>query len=139
MTRIPRLTLSDITALAEALALCTVASGMLRVLPFSRVAPRLGRHMAESPPHHAGATSGEVRRVRLAVARAARLLPWKPVCLPQAVTAQWMLRRRSVPSTLYLGTDPARGLDAHAWVRVGGVIVTGGDDPRHYTVVSTFS
>lgn len=139
MARIPRLTFSDLTALAEALVLCTVASVMLRVLPFSRVAPRLGMHMAVSPPHHPGATTGDVRRVRLAVARAARLLPWKPVCLPQAVTAQWMLRRRAVPSTLYLGTDPERGLDAHAWVRVGGVIVTGGDDPRHYTVVSTFS
>jgi hypothetical protein len=139
MARLPRLTAPEIAVLAEALALCTVASAMLRVLRFSRVAPRLGRHMAESPPHQPGATGATVRRITWAIATASRILPWKPVCLPQAVTAQWMLRRRGIQSTLYLGTDPSKRYDAHAWVRVGGVIVTGGDDPRRYTVVSTFA
>ena len=125
--------------LLEALALCTVVSILLRVLRFSTVAPRLGRHMAESPTHHEGATSGQVARVRWAIAAAARYLPWKPVCLPQAVTAQWMLRRRGIPSTLYLGADPSRGYDAHAWVRVGGVIVTGGPRQDRFAVVSTFA
>lgn len=139
MGRLPRLTLAEAGAFAEALALCTIASIMLRVLRFSRIAPRLGRHMAESPPHQPGATGAAVRRITWAIATAARVLPWKPVCLPQAVTAQWMLRRRGIQSTLYLGTDPGNRYDAHAWVRVGGVIVTGGDDPRRYIVVSTFA
>ncbi|HUE77202.1 MAG TPA: lasso peptide biosynthesis B2 protein [Longimicrobiales bacterium] len=129
----------DLTALAEALALCTAASILLRVLRFSRVARHLGRHMRESPPSQPGATGASVQRVRWAVAKSAQLLPWKPLCLPQAVTAQWMLRLRGIPSTLYLGADPANRYAAHAWVRVGGVIMTGGDDPRRYTVVSTFS
>lgn len=123
----------------EAFATCTVASIMLKALPFSRIAPRLGRHMAESPPHQPGATSGEVARVAWAIATAARVLPWKPVCLPQAVTAQWMLRRRGVPSTLYLGSAPAENYDAHAWVRVGGVIVTGGPHHGKFTVVASFA
>lgn len=80
-----------------------------------------------------------VRLVAWAVAASARRLPWKPVCLPQAVTAQWMLRRRGIQSTLYLGTDPANQYNAHAWVRAGSVIVTGGDDPGRYIVVSTFA
>ncbi len=125
--------------LVEALALCTVVSVLLRVLRFSSVAPRLGQHMAESPAHHAGATSGEVARVRWAIEAAARHLPWKPVCLPQAVTAKWMLRRRGIPCTLYLGADPASRYDAHAWVRVGGVIVTGGPRQDRFAVVSTFA
>jgi hypothetical protein len=123
----------------EALLYCTAASSLLRVLAFSRVARRLGRHMAESPPIQEEATRAEVRRIKWAVAAAARLLPWKPVCLPQAVAAQWMLRRRGIRSTFYLGTDPSSSYDAHAWVRVGRIIVTGGDDPRRYTVVSTFA
>jgi len=129
----------DLAALVEALALCTAASILLRVLRFSRVAPHLGRHMTESPPSQPGATGVNVQRVRWAVEKAARLLPWKPLCLPQAITAQRMLRVRGIPSTLYLGTDPANRYAAHAWVRVGGVIMTGGDDPGRYTVVSTFS
>lgn len=138
MARIPRLTASEAGVLAEALVLCTVASIMLRVLRFSRVAARLGRHMAESP-HGQPPNRARVQRVKWAIGVAARLLPWKPVCLPQAVTAQWMLHRRGIQSTLYLGTDPANQYAAHAWVRAGRIVVTGGDDPRRYTVVSTFA
>lgn len=134
-----RLPAAERADLLEALALCTVVSILLRLLRFSTVAPRLGRHMAESPAHHQGATSGQVARVQWAIATAARYLPWKPVCLPQAVTAQWMLRRRGVPCTLYLGTDPSSGYDAHAWVRVGAVIVTGGPRQDRFAVVSTFA
>jgi hypothetical protein len=137
--RLTRLTVPEIGTLLEALALCTVASVMLRVLRFSRMAPRLGRHMAESPPHQPGAMGATVSRISWAIETAARVLPWKPLCLPQAVTAKWMLRRRGIPSTLYLGTDPASNYDAHAWVRVGGVIVTGGADERRFAVVSTFA
>ena len=134
-----RLPAPDLADLLEAVAVCTVASVMLKVMRFSRVAPRLGRHMAESPPHQPGATGAQVSRVSWAIATAARILPWKPMCLPQAVTAQWMLRRRSIPSTLYLGTDPSQNYDAHAWVRVGGVIVTGGPHHTRFAVVSTFA
>lgn len=125
--------------LAEAMVLCTLASVLLRVLRFRRLAPRLGRHMAESPGQHVPITIRQVARVRWAVGAAARHLPWKPVCLPQAITAQWMLRRRGIPSTLYLGTDPARGYDAHAWVRAGAVIVAGGPRQERFAVVSSFA
>lgn len=124
--------------LAEALVLCTGASIILRVSRFSRVAARLGRHMAESPQEQPP-NRARVQRVKWAIGVAARLLPWKPVCLPQAVTAQWMLHRRGIQSTLYLGTDPNNQYAAHAWVRAGRIVVTGGDDPRRYTVVSTFA
>jgi hypothetical protein len=95
--------------------------------------------MAQSPPDGSKSSTRDVRLVQWSVAAAARLLPWKPVCLPQAVTAQWMLRRRGIPSTLYFGTDPSNQYAAHAWVRAGQIVVTGGDDPRRFTVVSTFA
>jgi len=95
--------------------------------------------MAQSPPTGSGTNREDVQRIKWAVAAAARILPWNPVCLPQAVAAQWMLRRRGIPSTFYLGTDPANQYAAHAWVRAGRIVVTGGDDPRRYTVVSTFA
>lgn len=139
LRQLARLPASERLHLAEAIALCTLASVLLRVLRFRRLAPRLGRHMAESPVQHDAATIEQVAEVRWAVGAAARHLPWKPVCMPQAVTAQWMLRRRGIPSTLYLGADPARGYDAHAWVRSGAVIVTGGPRQERFAVVSSFA
>jgi hypothetical protein len=50
-----------------------------------------------------------------------------------------MLRRRSIPSTLYLGINPAEGYDAHAWVRAGALIVTGGPRQDRFAIVSSFA
>ncbi len=95
--------------------------------------------MAEAPAEAAPGSLSEAARVKWAVETAARVLPWKPVCLPQAVAATVMLKRRHIPSTLYLGVDPSRALDAHAWVRVGQVTVTGGPVDQRFAVVSTFA
>lgn len=139
LARFLRLPAPERRTLAEAVLLCTVAGVLLKLLPFRRIAGRLGRHMAVSPPESDAARQTQVARVGWAIAAAARYLPWRPVCLPQAVTAQWMLRRRGIPSTLYLGADPARGYDAHAWVRAGTTIVTGGPLEDRYAVVSSFA
>jgi hypothetical protein len=65
------------------------------------------------------------------------------VCLPQAVATQWMLKRRRIAGTLYLGvakdeTQPEK-LAAHAWLRCGTFILTGAAGHRQFTVVATFS
>lgn len=134
-----RLQSAERRLLVEAAAGLVAAGVLLRILRFNRLSRRLGRHMAESPPETPQVQAGEARKVQWAVETAARNLPWKPVCLPQAVAATRMLRRRGIESTLYLGIDPADGFDAHAWVRVGRVIVTGGPRPDRFSVVSTFS
>ena len=136
LARLPR---ADRALLLEAVAIVTVAQVLIRVLRFSRLAPRLGTHMAESPATQDREMLGRARRIRWAIGSAARHLPWKPVCLPQALTAQWMLRRRGIPSTLYLGIDPSDSYEAHAWVRAGRIIVTGGPRQNRFAVVSSFA
>ena len=49
------------------------------------------------------------------------------MCLPQAMVAHAMLKRRGIDSVLHLGarrTDEAP-IDAHAWLDAAGVEVTG--------------
>jgi hypothetical protein len=62
-----------------------------------------------------------------AVTRAARHVPFKAVCLPQAMAARVMLKRRGVTSVMHFGagTNKGSGLDAHAWLDAAGVEVTG--------------
>jgi len=134
-----RLPAADRRLLVEAMLGLARAGILLRVLRFTRLSRSLGQHMAEAPNEEAAAHMAEARRIQWAVDTAARNLPWKPVCLPQAVAATRLLRRRGISSTLYLGIDPAAGYDAHAWVRVGPLIVTGGPRPDRFSVVSTFA
>jgi len=52
------------------------------------------------------------------------------VCLPRALAAQAMLRRRGIASRLCLGVArDGRSLAAHAWVEIGQQVIVGEVDP----------
>jgi hypothetical protein len=119
---------------AEAVAWLLLARLALVFIPFGRLSRHLGTFL---PPAEARAVQARgqptqdqahlAAEVGWAVTRSARYVPFKAVCLPQAMAARVMLKRRGVRSVLHLGA--ARGtempLDAHAWVDAAGVEVTG--------------
>ncbi len=129
--------------LLEAFALLGMARLMVLLTPFRFLARTLGKHMAETPAAVDSASSRSANLVGQAVRSAAGNTPWQSVCLPQAVTGQWMLKRRNIPATLYLGVkkspESPDKLAAHAWLRCGGKILTGAEGHRQFTVVSTFA
>jgi hypothetical protein len=127
--------------LLEAFALLGVARLTVLILPFKWLAFSLGRHMHESGMQICAPDLQHARMVGQAIHSAANNTPWESVCLPRAVAAQWMLRRRHIAGTLYLGVakDDDQKLIAHAWLRCGDVIVTGETGMERFTVVSAFS
>ncbi|HYA04315.1 MAG TPA: lasso peptide biosynthesis B2 protein [Xanthobacteraceae bacterium] len=128
--------------LAEAATYLAAARLALIFVPFPRLARRLGSFV---PPTDARVlkmrTQAPDDQVQLAedvswaVTRAARYLPFKAVCLPQAMAAQVMLKRRGVKSVMHFGAAKGtdKPLDAHAWLDAAGVEVTG------YPVKETFA
>jgi hypothetical protein len=120
--------------LAEAVVGLLVARLALIFIPFPRLARRLGTFV---PPNDArvaavrtAPTPNEAARaeeIGWAVTRAARYVPFKAVCLPQAMAARVMLERRSVKSVMHFGAAKGQDkpLDAHAWLDAAGVEVTG--------------
>jgi hypothetical protein len=132
---------ADWLLLAEAVATASLAKITLLTLPFARIAPRLGHAQAETLRTLDPAHTDLVRRIGWAVRTSGRYLPARIVCLPQAMAAQTMLRRRSLPSTLYLGVHLGENaaMTAHAWLRTGPLIVTGNEARRRHTTVMTFA
>lgn len=103
----------------------------LRLFGIGRRAPGAGR-IAASEAHAVGR----------AIARAARYVPFRAVCLQQAFAASLMLRRRGLAATVHLGVarrDDAGGLQAHAWSQCGDVPVTGAAAARSFAPVAKFA
>ena len=77
-------------------------------------------------------TTERLNRVRLAIARASRIVPWRADCLVQAMAARSWLHRHDISTRLSIGVPAAAEPDfeAHAWLSHGGYIVTGGDVTR---------
>jgi hypothetical protein len=141
LRRLRQLSWSDRSLLAEACLWLAVARLAVLMLPFRWIAPRLGRQMEELPEGKAAPEQLEqARRVSWAVLAMSRLTPWQSACLAQAIAAKRLLQVRGVPSTLYMGLakDESATLQAHAWLRCGDFVVTGGQARERYTVVATF-
>jgi hypothetical protein len=113
---------------------------VLKLLPFSRVAPRLGRQMAETSYQRVAEDDRTIGRVSRAVRTMSRHTWWESQCLVMALAAMKMLRRRGIDSTLYLGTakDESGRLIAHAWLRSGPYYLTGSEEMGIFTVVGIF-
>ena len=67
--------------------------------------------------------------VRRSIRIAAETVPWKSICLPNAIAAKRMLARRGYNSTIHLGVGNREtgDLHAHAWLEAGGGIITGAE------------
>lgn len=63
---------------------------------------------------------------------------WESKCLVRALTAQKLLKRKKIHTTMYLGCRVEDGkMVAHAWLRCGRMYVTGGNG-EGYAVVDRF-
>lgn len=115
--------------MAEAAVCLAVARGVLLVFPFRHVARRLGRLTSPGAAAAAGGDQELAKAVGWAVRRTATYVPFKAVCLQQAIAARMMLRRRGVESALHFGVargeSPASPLRAHAWLDTAGAKITG--------------
>lgn len=129
----------------EAVICLLLARVALLFVPFPKLARRLGDFVPPGDPRVATARTRApqaalAEEIGWAVTRAARHLPFKAVCLPQAMAAQAMLLRRGVASAMHFGA--ARGtdkpLDAYAWLDAAGVAVTGYPVDARFAEIACF-
>ena len=121
------------TQAIEALVLLLCARALVAGVPMRRWRHRV----ATTPPDAAGSDSAvptdalhRARGLCRIVRKVAHRAPFRAVCLPQAMAAQWMLRRRGIPSRLVFGARRRSDaeLEFHAWLRVGAETVLGGEE-----------
>lgn len=113
---------------------------LLLLVPFRYVTLCLGKYMEESPCINEN-EDRFINRVAWAIQIVSRYTPWESKCLVQAITGKILLRHRRIHNTLYLGIakDRENQMIAHAWLRTGNSVVTGGCSSRRFTVVAKFA
>jgi hypothetical protein len=129
----------DRLLLLEAILWLATAAIAIAVLPFRHVGLLAARPVRLQKLPEQG-RSNNVPRVRWAIITTAERVPWRALCFQQGLAAQFMLRRRGIPSVLYYGVaqNDRNGLHAHVWVRDGDVDVIGGEIADRFAVLTTF-
>ena len=139
-----RLPMRDRMLLLEAVMRLAMARLSLIFVPFSVLASRLGAVERADPDSSVAPPlplqqQEAVRKIGWAVTRAARYIPFRAVCLPQAIAAKAMLRRRGIASVMHFGVAKTREkMDAHAWLDAGRIEVTGYPVEASYVEVARF-
>ncbi len=125
----------------EAYALLCLYRGLVFATPFWFLAPRMGWYMAETLDHALPASAqAQAEAIGWAVRRMADHTPRASTCLVQALTAQNMLQRRGLGSTLYLGMATGKTqAEAHAWLRCGTRYLTGQEEMDDFHTVACYA
>ena len=142
MERFWRQSFSRKVVLLESGILLGVAQLLTKLIPYSWWSRLLGPSSRPVEPIIEPVNKETVQLIGWAV-RSPTILPWKPVCLPQAMAAKWMLDRRHIGSTMCIGVRKAiekadREVDLHAWLRVGNQTITGGEVADQFQLLARF-
>jgi len=127
--------------LREAIVALALARIAIACLPFRRIAGWLGTCGAEGPAVAAENEIQIAKQVGWAVRSMARNVPWDGRCFVQATAAMGMLRRRGLEGTISFGASSASAAEfqAHAWLRLGPYMVTGGGEHLRFKTFTTFA
>ena len=124
MARWKELSESEKVNFVKAVICLTIIKAGLVVLPFSIF--RKFFNWSANSKNKKEISQQEIKQVVWAVKSAARHLPFELLCLPQALTAKYILK--NVPAlTLEIGVaiDSSKTFLAHAWVEQNGTVIIG--------------
>lgn len=113
---------------------------MILFIPFRKIASLMGKVMKESPEVISPDLLVTAKQITRYIQKISNFTPWQSKCFVQALSAQFMLKNRGIPSTIYFGVakDVKQQLLAHAWLRCGPEILTGSVEQPGFTPVVFF-
>lgn len=116
-------------------------SRVLKMIPFVKVAPYLGQKMEETSYNINKENKNKLIEISQMIQIASKHTFWESQCLVKAMAGFFMLKRRGLDSTIYLGTkrNEEGKMIAHAWLRSGPFVLTGAEGHEHFTVVASFA
>lgn len=125
----------------EALLALALARVAMACLPFRRIAIWMGTPGTESPLTANTSQVQMAQEIGWSIGCLARRVPWDGRCLAQALAAMGMLRRRGLEGTVSFGADREKSgeLIAHAWLRFGPCMVTGGAGHERFKTITSLA
>ncbi|MCD0486925.1 lasso peptide biosynthesis B2 protein [Pedobacter sp. MC2016-14] len=114
---------------------------MIYFLPFRFYRNLLGKQQQEVRQELSANQIEQAKHLKMLIETVCNHTPWESKCLVQAILCKRLLNKRSIKSVLYLGiaNNPNDSkLDAHAWVVVGELILTGAAGHKRFKPVNFY-
>lgn len=114
---------------------------LVRLIPLKWFSNTLGSFKTEFEGNLNEHNLDVIRLIKKSIRRCKRMLPWKVKCFEEAIAAKKVLAKHQIQSTLYLGVDKdkEKKLIAHAWLKIGDIVITGAKGYKNFVVVGFYS
>ncbi len=111
-------------------------------LPFKYYRHLLGRMQVTSSPEFSQSDIEKAKKIRAIVLSVCNNTPWESKCLVQAISCKKMLKKNGIETTLYLGVyknPETKKLEAHAWLKMGDIVLTGRHGMEKFKIVNFYA
>jgi hypothetical protein len=110
------------------------------ILPFKFYRRFLGDYGIETSKFPDAAEKYFVKLIYRSLYRSSKYFPLFKKCLTKAIVAKYMLNKRGIRTTLYIGLakNDQKKLIAHAWLKWGNNIITGRRGIENFKAISQF-
>lgn len=129
--------------LLEAVYYLVKAQIWLKIFDFNQLTSKIGNITSESTPVVSSSKLAQSLVIKRAIQRTSGNLPWKNVCLPKSLAAISMLSRQGIPAHLVFGAntvmDGSTKMQAHSWVLVGNIFVTGKREHEKFAKLAVYN
>jgi hypothetical protein len=132
-----RLAKGEKLLLFESTCLLVLASLSVRLVAFKHIDRFLRNYHARAAGKNWISHPDQAHLLDLSLSRAARLLPWKSLCLSRSIAGFIMLRRRGIAAVMFAGVKVFKdsSLYAHAWVDTGSEVTDSTLEAREFTTL----
>ena len=126
------------TLILKALWQLGFAHWQIHCMEFKKLSPQLGTPNIPIDYQPKPQELAEMKKISAVVQKVGDLFRFK--CFAQAIAAQRLLRKKNIPSKLYLGVHKKEtDFKAHAWLTSGDVFVTGKKGHEAFTSMIFYS
>ncbi len=121
--------------------LSAIVKFTLVFLTFKKILKWQGDANIESPLHADQDSLKYRKSIQSAIRLCDKYTFWKTECYTQALTAKILLKRKRIPSTVYIGflKNNEGTYEGHAWLRSYDMIITGAVEKNLFHVHSFYS
>lgn len=128
--------MTDCRLKLAAFALCGFYRASMLIIPAKKLESHFGNKGEESKLTESKRNYYHAKRIARVVNEVAAKTPWESKCLVRALTVRYLLKRKGISYTLYLGVgkDDRGNMVAHSWIRSGEFLASGGDGTGFATV-----
>lgn len=124
----------------ETLIISFIIRLIIKFMPMKKYVDKLGKENKLSENIDANEIE-TLKKFVVNVKRVSRNSFWRTKCYEEAFTLKKILEKRGYSSTIYFGVlkEENNELKAHAWLKIGDVILIGGNAHNKYTVTKFFT